>query len=76
MSTTDSNFEKIVKWAIVIILAIAALKVIATVLGLAFALGGFLLFRILPLVLLAYGVYLVIQWLRGKEGSSKTTLDV
>lgn len=76
MSSTDSNFEKIVKWAIVIILAIAALKVIATVLGLAFALGGFLLFRILPLVLLAYGVYLVIQWLRGKDGSSQTTLDV
>lgn len=76
MSSTDSNFEKIVKWAIVIILAIAALKVIATVLGLAFALGGFLLFRILPLVLLAYGVYLVIQWLRGKDSASQTTLDV
>jgi uncharacterized membrane protein YfcA len=76
MSTTDSTFEKIVKWAIVIILGIAALKIVASVLGIAFFLGGFLLFRILPLVLVAYLAYMVIQWLRGKDGGSQTTLDV
>jgi hypothetical protein len=76
---TSSNFETVVKWAIVIILGIAALKIAATVLGIAFFLGGFLLFRVLPLVLLAWGVYLVVQWLSGRKGSGSTsssTLDI
>lgn len=75
---TSSNFETVVKWAIVIILGIAALKIAATVLGIAFFLGGFLLFRILPLVLLAWGVYLVVQWLSGKKssGSTGSTMDI
>lgn len=76
---TSSNFETVVKWVIVVIVAIVALKIIATVLGIAFVLGGFLLFRILPLVLLAWGVYMVIQWLTGKnKGTSSTssTMDI
>ena len=75
----SSNFETVVKWVIVVILAIVALKVIATVLGIAFVLGGFLLFRVLPLVLLVWGLYMVIQWLTGKnKGTSSTssTMDI
>lgn len=68
--SSNSSFENILKWAVIVIVAIAALKVAATVLGIAFALGGFLLFRILPLVLLVWGVYLVIQWLRGSRGAT------
>jgi hypothetical protein len=76
---TSSNFETVVKWVIVVIVAIVALKIIATVLGIAFVLGGFLFFRVLPLVLLAWLVYMVIQWLTGKnKGTSSTssTMDI
>lgn len=64
-----SSFETILKWVVVVILAIVALKVIATVLGVAFVLGGFLLFRLLPLVLLVWLVVKAIEWLTGKRGT-------
>ena len=77
MSSSNSDFEKILKWVVVVILAIAALKVLATVLGIAWFLGGVLLFRVLPLVLLVWAVLKVIEWLRGSRGAgSTTTLDV
>ena len=63
---------------VIVILAFAALKVVATVLGIAFALGGFLLFRVLPLVLIVWLVYKAIQWMGGKKDhpSSTSTLDI
>jgi hypothetical protein len=61
-----NDFETVLKWAVVVILAIVALKVLATVLGIAFVLGGILLFRVLPLVLLAWAVYKAVQWLTGR----------
>ncbi len=70
MNNRGTNFETILKWTVVVILAIAALKVAATVLGIAFVLGGFLLFRILPLVLLAWLVMKLVEWLRGPRGST------
>jgi hypothetical protein len=57
------TLETIFKWAVVIILAIVALKAVFTVLGIAFFIGGFLLFKILPLVLLGWAVLKVVQWL-------------
>ena len=78
MSNGKSDFETILKWIVIVILAFAALKVVATVLGIAFVLGAFLLFRVLPLVLLVWLVVKFIQWLGGKNGgsSSQTTMDV
>lgn len=73
--TEKSTFETILKWTVVVILAIVALKVVATVLGLAFFLGGFLLFRVLPLVLVVWLFIKAIEWLRGKNGSSHSTMD-
>lgn len=73
MSNGKSDFETVLKWVVIVILAFAALKVIATVLGIAFALGGFLLFRVLPLVLVVWLVYIMIQWLRGDRGSSSSS---
>ena len=76
MSSGKSDFETILKWVVVVILAIAALKVLAVVLGMAFVLGGILLFRVLPLVLLVWAAYSIIQWLFGKNGeSSRATTD-
>jgi hypothetical protein len=77
MSIGKSKFETFVKWAIVIIVAFALLKVVGTMLGIAWLLGGFLFFRVLPLVLVAWAVYAVVQWLFGRNGSSSSSsLDV
>lgn len=69
-----SDFETILKWAVIVILAIVALKVVAALLGIAFVLGGFLLTRVLPLVLLVWAVYKVVQWLgRPKDAGTPGT---
>ncbi|HEX6040253.1 hypothetical protein [Longimicrobium sp.] len=74
MSSSNSNFETVIKWVVVVILAIVALKVIASVLGIAFLLGGFLLWRVLPLVLVVWLIYKAIQWLGSdRSGSSSST---
>lgn len=74
---SDKNtFETILKWTVVVILAIVALKVLLTVMGIAFVLGGFLLFRVLPLVLVVWLVFKVIEWLTDKDRGSRSTLDV
>jgi hypothetical protein len=72
-----NTFESILKWVVVAILAIAALKILLTVLGIAFFLGGVLLFRVLPIVLVVWLVVKAIEWLRGDRSSSPaSTLDV
>jgi hypothetical protein len=76
MSTSSSsNFETAIKWIVVVILAIAALKIIATVLGIAFVLGSFLLWRVLPLVLVVWLIFKAIEWMRDSKGSSTSTTD-
>lgn len=75
MSTSSSNFETAIKWIVVVILAFAALKIIATVLGIAFVLGSFLLWRVLPLVLVVWLIFKAIEWMRGGKGSSTSTTD-
>lgn len=75
MSSSNSNFETVIKWVVVVILAIVALKVIATVLGIAFFLGGFLLWRVLPLVLVAWLIFKAIEWMRSSKDSSTGTTD-
>ncbi len=78
MTNGKSDFEKVLTWIVIVILAFAALKIVATVLGIAFALGGFLLFRVLPLVLIVWLVYKAIEWMTGKKDSpsSTSTLDI
>lgn len=72
-----NTFESILKWVVVAILAIAALKIILTVLGIAFFLGGVLLFRVLPIVLVVWLIVKAIEWLRSDRSSSpSSTLDV
>lgn len=78
MSNGKSDFETVLKWIVIVILGFAALKIALTVLGIAWVLGSFLLFRILPLVLLVWLVVKAVQWLGGSKGtsSSSSTLDV
>jgi hypothetical protein len=67
------SFNTIIKWVIVAVLVIVALNVIATVLNVAFALGGFLLFRVLPLVLLAWLLLKGLEHLRNRDGGAPET---
>jgi hypothetical protein len=68
-----SSFETFLKWAVVVIVAIAALKIVMAVLGIAWVLGAFLLFRVLPLVLVVWGIVKLVQWLQGDRGSHAGT---
>ncbi len=71
MAQRNLTFENVIKWAVIVILAIVALKVVFTILAVAFVVGGFLLARVLPLVLLAGLVYVAWQWLsKPREGGS------
>ena len=70
-----TNFETILKWVVIGILAIVAFKIALTVLGIAVGLAGFLLFTVLPLVLVVWLVIKAVQWLgRPKDGSYPTGL--
>lgn len=71
-----NTFETILKWIVVVILAFAALKVLLAVLGIAFFLGGFLLFRVLPIVLVVWLIVKAVEWLRSDRSGSTSTLDV
>lgn len=78
-SSSNNTFEAILKWSIVIILAIVALKVVAAVLNIAFFVGWVLLWKVIPLVVVAWLILKAIEWLRGKNGDSATsssTLDI
>jgi hypothetical protein len=65
-----NTLEMIIKWAIVIVLAVVALKIVFTVLGVAFVLGSFLLFRVLPLLLIVWLVVRLFGWFRGSDDSA------
>lgn len=75
MSSSDRiTFETILKWTVVVILAIVALKVVVSVLGIAFFLGGFLLWRVLPLVLAVWLILKLVQWASGKNGGTPDSI--
>jgi hypothetical protein len=70
MSDRNVTFENVLKWIVIAILAIVALKVVVTVLGIAFFVGGFLFWRVLPLVFVVAAVYMAWQWLRKDSGGA------
>lgn len=72
MSNSNTDFENVLKWIVIVILAIFALKIVATVLGIAWFLGGFLITKILPLVILVWLVMKAVQYFRGTNGTSPT----
>jgi hypothetical protein len=76
--SNNNTFETVLKWIVMVILAIVALKVVVMILGTAFFIGGFLLYRVLPLVLMVWLALKVFEWLRGKNcggSSSPSTLS-
>lgn len=61
-----NSLETIIKWVVVAILAVVALKVLFMVLGIAAVLGGVLLFKVLPLVLVVWLVLQALKWFKGE----------
>ncbi|HEX8693468.1 MAG TPA: hypothetical protein VF746_13685 [Longimicrobium sp.] len=63
-----SKFETILKWIVLVIVALVALNVALKVLFVAAWLGKILLFTVLPLVLLVWGAFKLVEWIRGRNG--------
>jgi hypothetical protein len=72
VSNRNTDFENVLKWIVIVILAIFALKIVATVLGIAWFLGGFLITKVLPLVILVWLVMKAVEYFRGSNGTSPT----
>ncbi|HEX8903746.1 MAG TPA: hypothetical protein VF771_02750 [Longimicrobiaceae bacterium] len=65
-----TKLETILKWIVMVILAIVALKIVFSVLALAWILGGILLTKVLPLVLLVWLVLKLVEWWKSRNGGS------
>jgi hypothetical protein len=72
MTENGNKFETILKWIVLVILAIVALKIVLGVMAVAFVLGGFLLFKVLPLVLLVWLGFRAVEWFRHRNGDVGT----
>jgi len=69
MSENSTKLERILKWIVLVIAAVIVLKLVFGVLALAWVLGGFLIFKILPLVLLVWAVLKLVEWWRTRNGT-------
>lgn len=67
MSEKKNGVETVLKWIVLVILALAAIKIVLGLLGVAWVLGGFLLFKVLPVVLIVWGVVKLIEWLTTRD---------
>ena len=64
-----SNLETILKWIVLVILAVVAMKIVFSVFAIAFVLGGFLLTKVLPLVVLVWLVIKAVEWWKTRNGT-------
>jgi predicted signal transduction protein with EAL and GGDEF domain len=69
MSENETKLERIVKWIVVVIAAIFALKIVFSVFAIAWLVGGFLVTKILPLVLLVWLALKLVEWWRTRNGT-------
>ena len=65
----ESKLETILKWIVLVIAAVVALKIVFSVFAIAWLVGGFLLTKILLLVLLVWIVLKLIEWWRSRNGT-------
>ena len=69
MSENSTKLETILKWIVLVIAAIVVLKLAFGVLALAWVIGGILLTKVLPLVLLVWVVLKLVEWWRTRNGT-------
>jgi archaellum biogenesis protein FlaJ (TadC family) len=68
----DSLLVTLLKWFLLAIVAVAAIKLSFWVLGVVFGIGGFLLFTVAPLVVAGWLVMKVVKMLRRKDDDFDT----
>jgi hypothetical protein len=69
MSENTTKLETILKWIVLVIAAIFVLKLAFGVLAFAWVIGGILLAKVLPLVLLVWVVLKLVEWWRTRNGT-------
>ena len=69
MSENTTKLETILKWIVLVIAAIFVLKLAFGVLAFAWVIGGVLLTKVLPLVLLVWVVLKLVEWWRTRNGT-------
>jgi ABC-type amino acid transport system permease subunit len=70
MNDRTNSWENVIKWVVIGILAIVAVKVALTVVGIAIGLVfglGAVLWKLLPWVLAVWVVLKIVEWLREKN---------
>ena len=75
MSENETKLERILKWIVLVIAAVVALKIVFSVFAVAWLVGGFLLTKILPFVLLVWAVLKLVEWWRTKNGTVPAESD-
>lgn len=70
MSENGTKLENILKWIVLVIAAVFVLKLVFGVLATAWFVGGFLLTKVLPLVVLVWLVIKLIEWWKTRNGTS------
>jgi hypothetical protein len=68
MDRNESGLERVLKWIVIVILAVVALKIVFSVFAIAWLVGGALLTKVLPIVLLVWLVMKLVQWWRDRNG--------
>ena len=70
-----NNVETILKWIVLVILAVVAMKIVFSVFALAWVLGGILLTKVLPLVLLVWGVLKLVEWWKSRNPGTSSPAE-
>ena len=65
-----STLETVLKWIVLVILAVVAMKIVFSVFAVAFVVGGVLLTKVLPLVVLVWLVLKAIEWWKSHNGAA------
>ena len=75
MSENGTKLETILKWIVLVIAAIIAMKIVFSVFAIAWVIGGVLLFKVLPLVALVWLVLKAVEWWKTKNGTVPAETD-
>jgi hypothetical protein len=75
MGENNNNVETILKWIVLVILAVVAMKIVFSVFAIAWLAGGFLLTRVLPLVVLAWLVIKAVEWWKNRDGGAPADMN-
>lgn len=67
---SKSTLETVLKWIVLVILAVVAMKIVFSVFAIAFVVGGVLLTKVLPLVVLVWLVLKAIEWWKSRNGAT------